>query len=129
MRWSASLCALTATVAFIALATPAQAGQRVGSGIRGTVLYGPTCPVERVGGPSCVRPYVATLLFRRARTKALVARVRSSAGGHFQVRLPTGRYLLVPRNGNPYPHAQSQMVTVSPHRFTTVTVRFDSGIR
>ena len=99
----------------------------VDSGIRGHVLYGPTCPVQRVG-QTCTRPYQATIAVR-GRGGRLVARVRSSSGGYFSVRLTPGRYVLVPEAGRPFPRSSSQSVTVRSHRYTNVTISYDSGIR
>jgi len=106
----------------------ANGAPRVDSGVRGLVQYGPTCPVERPG-QSCVRPYQASITVKREPAGTVVARVNSSANGRFSVRLRAGRYLLVPRNGEPFPRARSRTVSVHPHRFTAVTIRFDSGIR
>lgn len=91
-------------------------------------MYGPTCPVERPGHV-CERPYQASFTIRRKSTNKVAARVHCRADGTFTVRLRAGRYLLVPQNGKPFPRAQSQTVTVRRHHFTTVVVRFDSGIR
>ena len=55
--------------------------------------------------------------------------VRSSSDGRVSVRLRPGRYLLKPQTGHPFPRAVAETVTVHPHRFTTVTVSYDSGIR
>jgi len=99
-----------------------------GSGIRGRVLYGPICPVARLG-QSCTRPYQAWISVRLARTGLLVTRVRSSVQGYFSVRLRAGEYLLVPQADRPFPRSERQTVTVRPGRYTSVTVRFDSGIR
>ena len=101
---------------------------RLSSGIRGNVLYGPTCPVEQVG-QSCVKPYDATLRIRRKSTRKIVATVRSGDDGRFTVRLRPGRYVVEPVSGDPYPHAPSQEVLVNAHRFAHVTIMFDSGIR
>lgn len=92
------------------------------------MLYGPTCPVQRPGHP-CLRPYRAWITIKRVPSQTVATRVRSAANGHFSARLAAGRYLLQPRNGKPFPRAAPQTVTVSRHRFTTVTIRFDSGIR
>ena len=106
----------------------ASAAPRVDSGVRGLVLYGPTCPVERPGR-SCVRPYEASITVKREPTGTVVAHVDSGTNGRFSVRLRAGRYLLVPRSGKPFPRARSRTVSVHSHRFTAVTIRFDSGIR
>jgi hypothetical protein len=123
-RGTAMLTALSAAVA----ASVSLAAGGAGSGIRGRVLYGPTCPVARVG-QNCTRPYQAWISVRLQRTGLLVARVRSSVEGYFSVRLRAGEYVLVPQTGRPYPRSERQTVTVRAGRYTGVTVRYDSGIR
>ncbi|MGH2831549.1 MAG: hypothetical protein ACRDK2_02135 [Solirubrobacteraceae bacterium] len=103
------------------------AGQ-LDSGVRGRVLYGPTCPVQRVG-QTCTRPYQATISIRSKPTNRLVARVRSSISGHFSIRLAPGRYLLTLQNGHPFPRSSPQTITVHSHRYTSVIINYDSGIR
>jgi hypothetical protein len=92
------------------------------------VLYGPTCPVQRVG-ESCTRPYQAWITIRHEPDERVVARLRSAADGSFRVRLPPGRYLLVPQTGSPFPRATPLWFSVHPGRYTSVIVRYDSGIR
>jgi hypothetical protein len=117
------------TAAIAALGVGAAAGaQRPDSGIRGLVLYGPTCPVQRPG-QTCVRAFSASITIRREPAGTVVARPRSAADGRFTARLSAGRYLLQPHNGKPYPRAQPQMILVRRHHFAAVTIRFDSGIR
>ncbi len=118
--------ALTLTAPPMTLAAPGAAA-RLDSGIRGHVLYGPTCPVQRVG-QTCTRPYQATIAVR-GRGGRLVSKVRSSSAGYFSVRLPPGRYMLLPEAGRPYPRSFPQSVTVRSHRYATVTISYDSGIR
>jgi hypothetical protein len=115
-------------LAVIATGTAIGASHHPDSGIRGHVLYGPTCPVQRPG-QNCERPYQATITVKREPDGAIVKRVHSDRDGRFTTFLRAGRYLLVPRNGRPYPRAQSQSVVVHGHRFTAVTIHFDSGIR
>jgi hypothetical protein len=98
------------------------------SGVRGRVLYGPTCPVERPG-VSCTRPYQTWISARREPRGRLAARVQSSVAGYFTVRLAPGRYVLVAQGGRPFPRAIPQTVTVRPGRETNVTLTVDSGIR
>lgn len=121
-------CTLAAIAAALALGTAGASTPRPDSGIRGLVLYGPTCPVQRPG-QTCTRPYRAWITIRREPAGTVASRVRSAANGRFSARLAAGRYLLEPRNGMPYPRAASQTVTVSRHHFSAVTIRFDSGIR
>ncbi|HJS93010.1 MAG TPA: hypothetical protein VJ741_02020 [Solirubrobacteraceae bacterium] len=102
--------------------------QQPDSGITGKVQIGPTCPVERPG-KVCERPYRTTITIRRVPKRTLVARVRSSATGGFRISLAPGRYLLLPQNGHPYPRSSPQFATVHSHRYTTVLISYDSGIR
>jgi hypothetical protein len=120
-------CTLAAAAALsIGIARGAQ--QHPDSGVHGLVLYGPTCPVQRPGH-TCVRPFQASITIRREPGGTVAALARSGADGRFVSRLRVGRYLLQPHNGKPYPRAQPQVISVSRHHFTSVTIRFDSGIR
>ena len=40
-----------------------------------------------------------------------------------------GRYVVEPASGRPHPRAEPVPATVHAHKFTRVTVSFDSGIR
>lgn len=102
------------------------------SGIRGTVTLGPLCPVERVDSPCPDRPLQADVQVKDAASGDVVATVSSDADGRFTVEVPPGRYVMEgvpPTPGSPFPLAKPLDVTVRPHRFTEVTVSFDSGIR
>jgi hypothetical protein len=125
---SVSVLASGSAVRGLPLASAASSTQQRGSGITGEVRIGPTCPVERPG-KICERPYQATITIRREPRQALVARVHASATGHFRIALAPGRYLLVPQNGHPYPRSSPQVATVHSHRYTTVLINYDSGIR
>jgi hypothetical protein len=128
VRVAALIGCTLAAIAAVALGTAGASPSRPDSGVRGVVLYGPTCPVQRPG-QTCVRPYRAWITIRRRPSETVATRVRSAANGRFSARLVAGRYLLQPRNGKPFPRAPSQTITVTRHHFSTVTIRFDSGIR
>ena len=98
------------------------------SGLRGVVLEGPFCPVQRPG-EVCDRPLATAVLVSRAASDRIVVRTRSATDGRFTVRLPAGRYLVRAGTGSSFPHVQSRTVSVTAHRFTAVTLRLDSGIR
>jgi hypothetical protein len=127
MRTPTTTLATMVVLAAIGSAAPSSAGVP-GSGVRGHVLYGPTCPVQRVG-ESCTRPYQATIAVRREPGSRLITSVRSSANGYFTVRLRAGRYLFTPQSGHPFPRGVSQTVIVHSYRYTSVTITVDSGIR
>src|SRR5439155_25449016 len=114
-----------ASVAALGLSVHTGARERLDSGVKGKVLYGPTCPVQRAG-ESCVRPYRAKLRVLKQATRGVVATTRSDAGGRFTVRIAPGRYVIQPISAHLYPRASSQRVRVRAHRFTRVTIFFDS---
>jgi hypothetical protein len=128
MRRRPRFGAIAAALAVAVAVWAAQAPASLRSGVRGRVLFGPTCPVERVG-QSCTRPYQAWLAIRREPRRSLVTRVLSSTDGYFSVGLAPGRYLLVPQAGHPFPIGLPQTFTVAAGRYTRVTVHLDSGIR
>lgn len=99
------------------------------SGVAGRVWLGPLSPVQRVGGPPNERPYAATLEVLRPDAR-IVATVRSGQGGFFRVNLAAGAYVLQGMSGSgDLPHAIPVPVVVMAHRFATVRVEFDTGIR
>lgn len=126
-RFPPLTCAVGAIGAFLLGSAPAVA-TTPDSGLRGQVLYGPTCPVERPGA-ICERPYQATLVVSRTASRGTVARVSTSADGHFTVPLRAGRYLVTVTSHTAYPQSWSQKVSVTGHQFTSLTIRIDSGIR
>jgi hypothetical protein len=98
------------------------------SGVKGEVRIGPINPVEQPGVDNTA-PYSARLTVRSIPEDNVVAETVSDGDGLFLIYLPPGDYVLVPENGDPLPIAESQAFTVSPGRFTTVDVAYDSGIR
>ena len=98
------------------------------SGIKGMVTIGPTSPVEQPGETN-VAPYSARILIKNT-TGRRIAEVESGEDGRFSVNLAPGRYVLEPQSGAAgLPVAEPQDVTVKAHRFTEVSVAYDSGIR
>jgi hypothetical protein len=103
------------------------------SGIKGTVLLGPTCAIEASPGDNnpvpCVTPYAATLVVLD-NEGVKVATVTSGADGKFQIDLPPGDYVVTPESGtDSYPIAQPQSVSVSAGVYTEIEVNYDTGIR
>jgi hypothetical protein len=98
------------------------------SGVKGEVRIGPINPVEQPGVDNTA-PYSARLAVRSVVDDDVVAETISDEDGSFLINLLPGDYILVPENGDPLPIAESQAFTVSPGRFTTVDVAYDSGIR
>jgi hypothetical protein len=103
------------------------------SGIRGSVVLGPTCAVESSPGAHdpvpCLTPYSASLVVTDSES-AVVARVTSASDGTFQVELPPGEYVVTPATGaDTYPIAQPVSVTVQPGAYVDVEINYDTGIR
>ena len=100
------------------------------SGVRGTVLLGPTCPVETVESPCPDRP-LADVEVQVLQGGDVVATVRSDGDGRFTVALEPGDYVLqaVVEQGGPGMSAKPVDVTVTSGAFVEVNVPVDSGIR
>jgi hypothetical protein len=100
------------------------------SGVHGTVLLGPTCPVQRIPpDPKCAdRPYQADFVITSS--VGGTSKVSSGADGKFEQQLPPGDYTIAPsNNGKVLPRAGSQVFTVQSGQFTEIQIQFDSGIR
>jgi hypothetical protein len=101
-----------------------------GSGIRGTVVIGPTCPVQVAESPCADAPYEATISVTSG--VEVVATGESSSDGTFRISVPPGTYTVaaVPRNGDAIAHAEPVAgVVVTTGSFSNVAISFDSGVR
>jgi hypothetical protein len=103
------------------------------SGITGTVLAGPQCPVIGPNSrPECNdKPLVATIIVRTADLGLEVTRFTSDANGQFRVPLYPGTYELDPQpvSSTGFPIGHPQTVQVVAGQFTDVTIDYDTGIR
>ena len=101
------------------------------SGVRGAVLLGPTCPVERIPpDPACAdRGYATTVVARRTGSSAVFATAKSNATGAFTLTLPPGAYTLTAGEGKMLPRCSPTTVTVGPSGYTPATISCDTGIR
>jgi hypothetical protein len=102
------------------------------SGIQGSVILGPTCPVEQVGVPCPDQPVEANITVTRVGSGQILKHGRSSADGSFRIALRPGRYLVAaqPIAGQAGVGGSAPLiVSVSAHQFAPVTIRIDSGIR
>jgi hypothetical protein len=112
-----------------ACGTAGPAGSATGdTGIEGTVVIGPTCPVESVEHPCPDRPLAADVVVSTSGGKE-VATVHSGSDGKFRIGLRPGGYVLTVANPQGDPVAKPVSVTVPPRGFVEVTVSVDSGIR
>lgn len=101
------------------------------SGIRGAVVLGPTCPVERTPPlPQCAdKPYATTISVSHTGSSSVFATTQSGANGIFELSLPPGTYTVSAQGGNTLPRCASQDVTVAPTGYVTITISCDTGIR
>ena len=102
------------------------------SGIRGTVMLGPTCPVMRdPPDPQCAdRPYQTTVVaYRVSDPGYAVETMQSSADGTFEMSLPPSEYVIKAGGEKMLPRCAPASVTVGPDAYTSVTISCDSGIR
>jgi hypothetical protein len=101
------------------------------SAVRGTVLLGPTCPVERIPpDPACAeKPYATTITVSRTGSSSTFATGKSDAAGAFSFSLPPGSYTLVASGGTMLPRCNPTDVTVGPNVYATTTISCDTGIR
>lgn len=101
------------------------------SGVRGTVLLGPTCPVERMPpDPACAdKPYATTITVRREGSSAAFATGKSDVSGAFEFSLPPGSYTLTASGGTTLPRCSPVEVTVGASGYVTADISCDTGIR
>ncbi|MES2135061.1 MAG: hypothetical protein V4449_02385 [Patescibacteria group bacterium] len=103
------------------------------SGIRGIVLAGPVCPVERnPPDPNCAdRPIETNVSVYKASdiTRALVV-TTGAQNGTFEMKLPAGEYVVMSGPyGVPLPRCSDVSVSVKENAYTNVQVSCDTGIR
>lgn len=132
MRWIRHsprvLCALPLV---LILATGCTAAGTGSSGVNGITSVDGGCPPTRAEAPCPDHPLRAHLTLVASDSGVVVSETDSTADGAFQMPVAPGTYLLKAVNltGAPLPTAPALPVTVAPDQFTTVTVRFDSGVR
>ncbi len=103
------------------------------SGIQGSVLISPVCPVETYPpDPSCApKPYATKLVVTTGDQSRIVKEFSSDANGTFKVDVPPGEYDVHSASTSELGGgcAVSNTVKVSQGSYTKVTVNCDSGIR
>jgi hypothetical protein len=97
--------------------------------ISGSVMAGPTCPVERVGQPCPPAPVHGRVVAKGA-DEVQAADATIQADGHYAFTIPPGRYTFsVKVTGGIFPRCPTQSVTVRPGAPARVDINCDSGIR
>lgn len=103
----------------------------VASGVRGTVMIGPTCPVERdPPDPNCAdKPYATSIAVYRTGSDTPLLIGASDRAGNFKFDLPPAPYILKTSSGTVMPSCARADVTVLPSAYATALILCDSGIR
>jgi hypothetical protein len=104
------------------------------SGITGTVMMGPTCPVVNGSdGTKCAdKPYSTTIWVMSGDGSRQVTSFVSDKDGKFKIKLVAGTYVLQRPTGKDdarYPMMNAQTIVVKTGAYTPVEIQFDSGIR
>lgn len=99
------------------------------SGVEGTVVWGPACPVSRAGSPCPDRPWQGKVQALELDAVTIVGTVSTDEAGTFSMELPPGGYLITPITPDGPPTTKLRRLTVTEGAFTSVELRVDSGIR
>ena len=105
--------------------------ESLNSGITGITLIGPLRPVEQISEVNQAPYPDAVIIIKNRISNEEIKRVSVDKNGYFKIPLPPGDYILDAKNktGNVLPISKPIDITVSPDKFTDITVIFDSGIR
>lgn len=103
----------------------------VGSGVRGTVLLSPNCPVEsNLPDPACAqKPYATALSVYRSGGSVPLLLGNSNAQGSFEFALAPGTYTLEAVGGQTFPRCAKSKITVVANQYATTSIACDTGIR
>jgi hypothetical protein len=97
--------------------------------VTGSILAGPSCPVERPGDPACEPTPVAGVV-ELTHDGRVVASARLDSSGGFIIEIPAGGYVLtVDTGGNILPSCAPVEVLVVADQAVTADVMCDTGIR
>jgi hypothetical protein len=123
LRLTTSL--LFASLIFLGCVEQAPAG----TGIRGVVTLGPSCPVETVTSPCPDTPFQGDVT--ATASDGTTTTVTTDAQGRFAMDLREGTYVVVAvtPNGSGPPTAVPQTVQVDAGAYTRITLEVDTGIR
>lgn len=101
------------------------------SGVRGTILLGPTCPVmKEPPDPECAdKAYATAVLVYRVGSKLPFVIGNSDANGTFVFSLPPGSYTITAGGDTVLPRCAQVEINVGPSGYTTTTISCDTGIR
>lgn len=96
------------------------------SGITGTVVAGPTCPVETEESPCPDRPVADATVTAKGRPAK--KSTQTASDGTFRMRLPHGSYQVTAKSESAF-FCEERPVRVYRNQYTDVTITCDTGIR
>ncbi|MES2409430.1 MAG: hypothetical protein V4509_03990 [Patescibacteria group bacterium] len=102
------------------------------SGISGSVILGPSCPVMRnPPDPQCAdKPYQTSISISYSSSPTKVfATAQSGSDGTFKLSLPPGEYVVSAGSGNSLPRCSNISTTVESNGYSEVQIICDTGIR
>jgi len=100
------------------------------SGIKGSIVATGNCPgPQRIDDKCGPQPYQGPLAVKLKSTDKVVATVKSNSKGEFSVKLPPGTYVITQAGESRYPLIHSDDILVTKHKFTTVNLTADIGMR
>ena len=99
-----------------------------GTGVRGRVTAGPTCPVERPDQPCPPNPVHGRVDVLDA-TGRTVADATTDDEGRYAISLPSGQYTLRVLSDGPFPRCPDTAVSVTEASPVTSNIDCDTGIR
>ena len=101
------------------------------SGVTGVSVLANACPVTPQTEDCGDQPMPAHLTVTPANSTDVVATRDTDVDGKFRIELTPGTYTMTPTNMSAAPMPSAYPVTFEVHQgeFTTITVRFDSGVR
>lgn len=118
---------VASVVTSLAVAVMPAAATTTTSGIKGTVIRGPTMPVCRQG-VACSAPAAGyALVFLRGGVR--IATATTTEAGIFRVTLKPGTYIVRSLRRSTFGALPPHAVRVLPGRFTVANFEIDTGIR
>lgn len=100
------------------------------NGIKGFVMTGPICPVQREGDDSCNDKPVKASIVIKDKKEDVIKNIETLDDGSFSVNLSPGNYVIyTDSGGNGLGGSKPEYVTVEDGKFVEVTIMIDTGIR
>lgn len=101
------------------------------SGIKGTITLTGNCPgPQRKDNDTCgPRPYEGEFAVKRSSDQVVVSTGKSNHEGQFKIDVAPGKYIITQAGEARYPMIHSDEIIVEKHKFTTVKLTADLGMR